>query len=121
MREEFAGSPVWLFSRPWGIYKRDVLFQLLFSAIEDFSRGTVPPTVGRVLMVGHHDSIAETRRGCEIATGMAFRRLVAWCLARQFAKTVESVCSQFQFALSTRAEQIAWATSSEPSPMATPL
>ena len=34
---------------------------------------------------------------------MAFRKLVAKCLARQFAKTVESVCSPFQFALSTRA------------------
>ena len=27
------------------------LLQLLFSASEDFARGTVPPTVGRVLMV----------------------------------------------------------------------
>ena len=53
---------------------------------------------------GHQDSIAKTRRRVRrIATGMAFRRLVAKCLARQFGKTVESVCSPFQFALSTRA------------------
>ena len=38
-----------------------------------------------------------------IATGMVFRMFVAKCLALQFAKTVESVCSPFQFALSTRA------------------
>ena len=34
---------------------------------------------------------------------IVFRTLVAKYLARQFAKTVESVCSPFQFALSTRA------------------
>ena len=33
-----------------------------------------------------------------IGTGMASRRLVAKCLARQFAKTVKSVCSPLQFA-----------------------
>ena len=38
-----------------------------------------------------------------IATGTNFRRLIAKTLARQFGKTVESVCSPFQFALSTRA------------------
>ena len=38
-----------------------------------------------------------------IATGLAFRRLVAKCLARQFGKEVEAACSPFQFALSTRA------------------
>ena len=35
--------------------------------------------------------------------GIATGRLEAKYLARQFAKTVESVCSPFQFALSTRA------------------
>ena len=38
-----------------------------------------------------------------IATGVAFRRLVAESLARQHGKAVETVCSPFQFALSTRA------------------
>ena len=38
-----------------------------------------------------------------IATGTAFRRLVAKTLARQFGKAVEEACSPFQFALSTRA------------------
>ena len=72
------------------------LFQLLFSASEDFARGTVPPTMGRVLMVATMTTLQKPDgevRG--IATGMAFRRLVAKCLARQFAKIVESVCSPF--------------------------
>ena len=38
-----------------------------------------------------------------IATGTSFRRLVAKSLARQFSDEVESACSPFQFALSTRA------------------
>ena len=38
-----------------------------------------------------------------IATGTAFRKLVARTLARQFGKAVEAVCAPFQFALSTRA------------------
>ena len=80
------------------------LFQLLFSASEDFARGTVPPTVGRVLMVATMTALQKPDGGVRgIATGMAFRRLVAKCLARQFGKTVETVCSPFQFALSTRA------------------
>ena len=65
------------------------LFQLLFSASEDFARGTVPPTVGRVLMVATMTALQKPDGGVRgIATGMAFRRLVAKCLARQFAKTV---------------------------------
>eukprot|EP00973_Karenia_brevis_P036587 5043834-Karenia_brevis.AAC.1 len=38
-----------------------------------------------------------------IATGSAFRRLVARTLARQFLPAIEAACSPFQFALSTRA------------------
>ena len=38
-----------------------------------------------------------------IAIGTSFRHLVAKSLARQFSDEVESACSPFQFALSTRA------------------
>ena len=38
-----------------------------------------------------------------IATGTSFRRIVAKCLARQHSDEVESACSPFQLALSTKA------------------
>ncbi len=38
-----------------------------------------------------------------IATGTAFRRLVAGCLARKIAPEVEQACAPYQYAMSTRA------------------
>ena len=80
------------------------LFQLLRSASEDFASGVVPSTVGRALMLATMTALRKDDGGVRgIATGLAFRRLVAKCLARQFGKEVEAACSPFQFALSTRA------------------
>ena len=45
-----------------------------------------------------------------IATGLAFRRLVPKCLARQFGKEVEAACSPFQFAFQPEQARIVWAT-----------
>ena len=73
VREVFAGSPVWLFSRPWGMHKRDaprllgrsrvvpvvVLCQRRFHQRHSSTHG------GPSVDGGHHDSIAETRRGGE--------------------------------------------------------
>ena len=90
------------------------LFRLLFSASGDLARGTVPSTVGLVLVVATMTALQKPDGGLRgIATGMAFRRLVAKCLARQFGKTVETVCSPFRFACPQERRQIAWATSSE--------
>ena len=67
------------------------LFQLLHSASEDFASGLVPPTVGRALMLATITALRKDDGG----TGLAFRRLVAKCLARQFGKEVEAACSPF--------------------------
>ena len=80
------------------------LFQLLHSASEDSASGVVPPTVDRALMSATMTALRKDDGGVRgIATGLAFRRLVAKCLARQFGKEVEAARSPFQFALSTRA------------------
>ena len=54
------------------------LLQLLFSAREDFARGSVPPTVDRVLMVATMTALQKPDGGEEgvrgIETGMAFRK-----------------------------------------------
>ena len=76
---------------------------LLHSA-SGFCSGVVPPTVGRVLVLATMIALRKDDGGVRgIAIGLAFRRLVAKCLARQFGKEVEAACSPFQFTLSTRA------------------
>ena len=63
------------------------------SASEDFASGVVPPTVGRALMLATMTALRKDDGGVRgIATGLAFRRLVAKCLARQFGKEVEAAC-----------------------------
>ena len=80
------------------------LFQLLFSASEDFASGSAPPLVGRAIMLATMTALRKDDGGVgRITTGMAFRRLVAKCLARQFSKEVEAACSPHQCVLSTRA------------------
>ena len=63
------------------------LFQWLHSASEDFASGVVPPTVGRALMLTAMTALM-TEGSIWIATGLAFKKLVAKCLARQFGKEV---------------------------------
>ena len=80
------------------------LLQLLIAAAEDFARASVPQEIFRAFQKAHVIALAKKDGGVRgIATGTSFRRLVAKSFARQFAKDVESVCSPFQFALSTRA------------------
>ena len=47
------------------------LLQLLFSASEDFARGSVPPTVGRVLMVATMTALQKPDGGEEGVRGIA--------------------------------------------------
>ena len=77
--------------------------QLLFMAAEDVARGTASD-VSRSFMLATMTAISKRDGGVRgIATGAAFRRLVAKTLARQFGAEVEKACAPFQFALSTRA------------------
>ena len=81
---------------------REVL-QLLFRAAEDAARGEMPQSVCRAFMSATMMALQKKDGGARrIATGTSFRRLIAKTLARQFGKTVESICSPFQL-LSTRA------------------
>ena len=78
--------------------------ELLVSAAEDFARAETPQEVSKSFMLASMTALQKKDGGVRgIATGTAFRRLVAKTLARQFGPAVEATCSPFQFALSTRA------------------
>ena len=77
---------------------------LLTDAAQDFARGSVPDEIFRPFMLATMTALKKKDGGVRgIATGTAFRRLVAKTLARQFGKDVEEARSPFKFALSTRA------------------
>ena len=77
---------------------------LLTAAAEDVARASVPPDVFRVFMLARMTALQKPDGGVRgIATGTVFQRLVAKTLARQYSEAVEEACTQFQFALSTRA------------------
>ena len=77
--------------------------QLLTLAAKDFARAQTPATTG-AFMMATMTALQKKDEGVRgTATGTSFRRLVAKSLARQFSDEVESACSPFQFALSTRA------------------
>ena len=122
-----AGSPVWLFSRPWEMHKRDaprlfgrsrvapvvVLRQRRFSQRNSSANG------GRSVDGGHHDSIAETRR--EGRGGRSEESQLAWLsggsspsvwhdsLPRLWNRSVPHSSSLY----SQEREQIAWSTSTQ--------
>ena len=67
-------------------------------------KAEVPADVAEALFAARMTALTKkdgSARG--IATGHAFRRLVARTLARQYMPQVEAACAPFQFALSTRA------------------
>ena len=73
------------------------------AAAEDFARA-VPASIFKAFMMANMTALQKRDGGVRgIATGTAFRRLVARTLARQFSTEVEAACTPFQFALSTRA------------------
>ena len=77
--------------------------QLLTLVTEDFARAQTPATT-RAFMTSTMTALQKKEGGCQgHCNWNAFRRLVAKSLARQFSDEVESACSPFQFALSTRA------------------
>ena len=78
---------------------RQVL-QLLFRAAEDAARAEMPDSAARAFM---SDGASEEGRRGPWHCDRNFFLKIAKTLARQFGKQVESVCSPFQFALSTRA------------------
>ena len=89
----------------WG--QRVVKFQLSHWAqlIQDANEFKLQPSPAPALQKknGTMTALRKDDGGVRgIATGLAFRRLVAKYLARQSAEVVEAVCSPFQFALSTR-------------------
>ena len=77
---------------------------LLHRAAEDLARAEAPQAIKSAFMAASMTALQMPNGGVRgIATGTAFRRLVARTFARQFGKAVEAVCAPFQFALSTRA------------------
>lgn len=77
---------------------------LMHQAVLYLARAQVPATIAAALMSARMTALVKPNgkvRG--IATGTAFRRLVASCLARIVGEDVETACSPFQYALSTRA------------------
>ena len=76
----------------------------MMRAAEDLSRADVPNSMFEGFSLATLTAWQKPDGGVRcIATGTAFRGLVAKTLARQFSKQVESACAPFQFALSTRA------------------
>ncbi len=77
---------------------------LLHSAAQRLARAELPPPVARAFMSSRMTALLKSNgRVRGIATGTAFRRLVASCIARMIGPAVEDACKPFQYALSTRA------------------
>ena len=82
----------------------EALTGAFFSAADSLAKAEVPTEVASALFAARMTALSKkdgSARG--IATGHAFRRLVARTLARQFMPQVEAACAPYQFALSTRA------------------
>ena len=76
----------------------------LLDAAQCLARGDVPPEVADALVAARLAALQKPDGGVRgIATGTSLRRLVARTLARRFEGEIESACTPFQFALSTRA------------------
>ena len=77
---------------------------LLHKAVVQMARARIPASISNAFMAARMTALKKPDgRVHGIATGTAFRRLVASCLARVVGKEVEAACAPFQYALSTRA------------------
>ena len=82
----------------------DGILEALVDAAEALARAAVPDEIATALMQARLTALAKPDGGVRgIATGTAFRRLVARTLARQFGGEIEGACAPYQFALSMRA------------------
>ena len=82
----------------------DSLLHRLYQASNALAKAEVPQEIAEALVSARLTALRKPQGGVRgIATGTAFRRLVARTLARQFLPEVEDACAPFQFALSTRA------------------
>ena len=77
---------------------------LLHRCAQRLAHALVPASVAKAYMSARMTALRKPNgkvRG--IATGTAFRRLVASCIARVIGPSVEEACKPYQYALSTRA------------------
>ena len=78
--------------------------KLLHHAVLRMARAEIPSSIAEAFMAARMTALLKPNgRVRGIATGTAFRRLVASCLARVAGAEVERACAPFQYALSTRA------------------
>ena len=78
--------------------------RLLHRAAVRLARAEIPACIADAFMSARMTALLKPNgRVRGIATGTAFRRTVASCLARVVGKEVEAACAPFQYALSTRA------------------
>ncbi len=77
---------------------------LLHGAALRLARAQIPTTIADAFMSARMTALLKNNgRVRGIATGTAFRRLVAGCVARTIGPSVEDACKPYQYALSTRA------------------
>ena len=77
---------------------------LLYAVALRLARAQVPEEVAHAIMSARMTALLKRNGGVRgIATGTAFRRLVASCLARTYGGEIDEACAPFQYALRTRA------------------